>query len=191
MNTSENCVDTPAETKGPFPNKTPSQLVQENIKSDRTGIALLLNLTIQNKNNNCKGLQGALVDVWHCDREGNYSEYGENTSVHYLRGRQSTDANGNVSFITIYPGWYPGRAPHIHLEVLSASGTSLLITQIAFPENISNEVYSSPLYSSRGQADTSNASDGVFYDSLKDELAIVAGNLTNGYTLHKTIVVNG
>ena len=194
--TDGSCTVSPAETKGPFPIKTPSQLVLENIKSDRIGVALLINLTIENKSNDCAPLEGVLVDVWHCDKDGNYSEYGGTsmqqtnyTTVHFLRGRQTSDVNGNVSFISIFPGWYQGRAPHIHVEALSASGSSLLVTQIAFPENVASEVYSSTNYAAHGQADTSNTRDNVFSDSLSDELATLAGNLTDGYTLSKTITV--
>jgi len=190
------CTVSPSETKGPFPIKTPSQLVLENIKSDRIGVALLINLTIENQSKDCAPLEGVLVDVWHCDKDGNYSEYGgtsmqqtDYTSVHFLRGRQTSDANGEVSFISIFPGWYQGRAPHIHVEVLSASGSSLLVTQIAFPENVTSEVYSSTNYASHGQADTSNTSDNVFSDSLTDELGTLTGNLTDGYTLSKTITI--
>lgn len=192
-----NCTVSPSETKGPFPIKTPSQLVLENIKSDRVGVALLINLVIEDKNNNCSPLSGVLVDVWHCDKDGNYSEYGGTsmqptnyTSVHFLRGRQTTNSKGEVSFISIFPGWYQGRAPHVHVEILSASGTSLLVTQIAFPETVSSTVYSSENYAAHGQADTSNTKDNVFSDSLADELATLTGNLTDGYTLSKTITVN-
>lgn len=193
----ESCTVSPSETKGPFPIKTPSQLVLENIKSDRVGIALLINLKIENTKTDCSPLANVLVDVWHCDKDGNYSEYGgtqmqqtDYTTVHFLRGRQTTNSNGEVSFISIYPGWYQGRAPHVHVEVLSASGTSLLVTQIAFPETISSQVYSSTNYAAHGQADTSNASDNVFSDSLSQELATMTGNLTDGYTLSKTITVS-
>jgi protocatechuate 3,4-dioxygenase beta subunit len=192
------CTVTPAETKGPFPIKTPSQLVLENIKSDRVGVALLINLVIENTNNNCSPLADVLVDVWHCDKDGNYSEYGgtsmqqtDYTSVHFLRGRQTTNSKGEVSFISIFPGWYQGRAPHVHVEVLSSTGSSLLVTQIAFPETVTNTVYSSTNYVSHGQADTSNTKDNVFSDSLSDELAALTGNLTDGYTLSKTINVKG
>ena len=195
--TDGSCTVSPAETKGPFPIKTPSQLVLENIKSDRIGVALLINLTIENKSTNCAPLENALVDVWHCDKDGNYSEYGGTsmqqtnyTEVHFLRGRQTTNAKGEVSFLSIFPGWYQGRAPHVHVEILTATGSSLLVTQIAFPENVSSEVYSSTNYVAHGQADTSNTRDSVFFDSLDDELATVTGSLTDGYTLSKTITVN-
>ena len=190
------CDVSPRETKGPFPTKTPSQMVQSNIKSDRTGVALLVNLTIVDKTNKCKPLDGAHVDIWHCDKDGNYSEYGNHpmqrtdlTSAHFLRGRQITDANGHVSFLSIYPGWYHGRAPHIHIEVFDRSGRSLLVTQVAFPENISNKVYSSPLYANRGEADTPNNRDNVFSDSLSEQMATVTGNTTDGYTLSSTVIV--
>jgi protocatechuate 3,4-dioxygenase beta subunit len=194
--TGDDCNVSPPETKGPFPTKTPAQMVQSNIKSDRTGIALLINLTIVDKTNHCKPLAGAHVDIWHCDKDGNYSEYGNHpmqkndlTSAHFLRGRQKADANGLVSFLSIYPGWYHGRAPHIHIEVFDKEGKSLLVTQVAFPENISSKVYSSPLYANRGNADTSNTRDMVFADSLSEQMATVTGNTTHGYTLSSTIVV--
>ena len=190
------CDVSPKETRGPFPTKTPSQMVQSNIKSDRAGVALLINFTIVDKTNKCEPLAGAHVDIWHCDKDGNYSEYGNHpmqrtdlTSTHFLRGRQITDANGHVSFLSIYPGWYHGRAPHIHIEVFDKSGASLLVTQVAFPENISNKVYSSSLYASRGEADTPNNRDNVFSDSLAEQMATVAGNVKDGFALSSTIVV--
>ena len=192
----DECTVSPRETKGPFPTRTPAQMVQANIKSDRAGIALLINLTIVDKTNHCKPLPGAHVDIWHCDKDGNYSEYGNHpmqkndlTSAHFLRGRQTTDTTGLVSFLSVYPGWYQGRAPHIHIEVFDKTGNSLLVTQVAFPENISSKVYSSPLYANRGNPDTPNARDMVFSDSLSEQMATVTGNTSDGYTLSSTIVV--
>lgn len=183
-----NCSLSPKETAGPFPIKTPTDLVRENITSDRTGVALLMTLTVQNKSNNCQPLAGAFVDVWHCDAEGNYSEYGANAANDFLRGRQTTNANGQVSFITIFPGWYPGRSPHIHIEVLDASDNSIRVTQIAFPKEVCDTVYATDGYN--GTADTSNQNDGVFYNSLAGNMAdSVTGNTTDGYTLLKTLIV--
>ena len=194
--TGDDCDISPRETRGPFPTKTPAQLVQSNIKSDRDGLALLINFTILDKANNCEPFAGANVDVWHCDKDGNYSEYGNHamqrtdlTSAHFLRGRQTTDANGHVSFLSIYPGWYHGRAPHIHIEIFDKAGKSVLVTQVAFPENISKNVYSSPLYAARGEADTPNNRDNVFSDSLSEQMATVTGNVKDGFTLSSTIVV--
>lgn len=186
--TSGSCTLSPGETAGPYPIKTPAQLVRENIISDRLGIALLITITVQKQSDNCGPLAGVLVDLWHCDAGGNYSEYGSYTSVDFLRGRQTTDANGKVSFISIFPGWYPGRATHIHLEVLNSSGTSLRVTQIAFPKEICDTVYSTTNYN--GTADTLNANDGIFKDSLSGNMAdSITGNTTDGYTLLKTVVV--
>ena len=164
------CTVTPTETAGPFPTHTPSSLLASNIVSDRTGVPLTINITVNNSLNSCAALSGAIVDIWHCDAAGNYSEYGGGgmqsanyTSVHFLRGRQTTNTSGLVSFTSIFPGWYSGRAPHIHVHVYSADGTSLMITQIAFPTDICNTVYTTATdYKSRGTQDTSNTSDSVF-----------------------------
>lgn len=186
------CVTSPTETAGPFPIKTPADLVRENIIGDRTGIPLMITLNIQNVNDNCNPIAGALVDIWHCDAQGNYSEYdgqldGDFTSENFLRGRQTTDANGNASFISIFPGWYPGRTPHVHVEVKSSTGNSLLITQISWAEDISNTVYATQGYN--GNADTNNSNDGIVSAAnLADSLT---GNVTDGYTLTKNIKVNG
>jgi protocatechuate 3,4-dioxygenase beta subunit len=193
---SEDCTVSPRETKGPFPNKTPADYVRENIIGDRKGVALLITLTILDKNSNCEPLPDAMVDIWHCDNRGNYSEYGNSrmqrndlTQEHFLRGRQTTDADGMVSFISIFPGYYRGRAPHIHLEVLNGSEKSLLITQIAFPEDICDTVYATQNY--QGPGYIPNSRDGVFGDSLKQNMAdAVSGNTSDGYVLEKTIVVN-
>ena len=187
------CVTSAEETAGPFPIKSPADWVRENIIGNRAGVPLMIVLTIQNTNNSCMPLEGALVDVWHCDAQGNYSEYagqldGDFTGEHFLRGRQTSDANGNASFMSIYPGWYPGRTPHIHAEVKSSTGASLLITQISFPEAISSTVYGTAAYNDNGNADTNNANDGIVSAA---NLAEVTGNTTDGYTLTKTIKVAG
>ncbi|GAB3893721.1 hypothetical protein GCM10028803_08120 [Larkinella knui] len=190
------CTETSDETEGPFPTKTPTSLVAKDITSDRQGNKLTIKITVQNKNNSCAGLAGALVDIWHCDAAGNYSEYGgtgmQSTnyqSVHFLRGRQTSDANGLVTFTSIYPGWYGGRAPHIHVHVYSSSGKSLKISQIAFPEDISKVVYAQGVYASHGQADTSNARDNVFSDGVTTNMSIVTGSPSAGYELTWAIVV--
>ncbi|MCP4440904.1 MAG: intradiol ring-cleavage dioxygenase [Aureispira sp.] len=190
---SNTCQVSPQEIKGPFPIKTPADYVRENIIGDRTGVALLITIKVKNANDNCKPLVGALVDIWHCDAKGNYSEYnhqvdGDFTHKHFLRGRQTTDANGNASFISIYPGWYPGRAPHLHLEIKSSSGESLLVTQTAFLEDVSTLVYETEGYTTN--ADTKNTRDMSFKDTLDKNLPdSLTGNTKAGYTYVKTIKV--
>lgn len=186
------CATSPEETAGPFPIKSPADWVRENIIGDRAGIPLMMTFSIQNTNNNCAPLEGALVDVWHCDAKGNYSEYsgqieGNFTNEHFLRGRQTTDANGNASFLSIYPGWYPGRTPHIHIEIKSSAGSSLLVSQVSFPDNTSNTVYAESDYN--GDADTNNTNDGIVgAGNIADS---VTGNNTDGYVLTKVIKVAG
>ncbi|MGB0428721.1 MAG: intradiol ring-cleavage dioxygenase, partial [Flavobacteriales bacterium] len=189
----EDCKVTPTEIAGPFPIKTPADWVRENIIGSKAGVPLMINLKIEDINDDCKALADVSVDIWQCDAKGNYSEYagqldGDFTNEHFLRGRQTTNADGEVSFISIFPGWYPGRAPHLHLEIKSSSGDSLLVTQTAFPEAISTEVYTNSAYN--GNFDTSNTADGGFYNSLDDNmLDEITGNLTDGFTMRKTIRV--
>ncbi|MBS1744638.1 MAG: intradiol ring-cleavage dioxygenase [Bacteroidetes bacterium] len=193
----DSCTVSPEETAGPFPTHTPSSLVASDITSDRKGVPLVIKVTINNSNASCAALAGAIVDIWHCDADGNYSEYGGTqmqttnyTSVHFLRGRQTTNASGLVTFTSIFPGWYSGRAPHIHVHVYSADGSSLLVTQIAFPTDVCNTVYTTATtYYTKGKQDTSNTQDSVFADSLEYELATVEGDITNGYTLTHLITV--
>lgn len=107
---SSTCTAAPTETAGPFPTITPSSLVRSNIKDDRSGVPLTMNITIKNTNNSCAVLAGAIVDVWHCDKDGCYSEYGRTgmqtinyQGVHFLRRGQTTHANDLTSFTTILP----------------------------------------------------------------------------------------
>lgn len=197
------CTVTNAETAGPFPTITPSSLVQSNIVGDRTGVAFTLNITIANVDNNCSPLQGAIVDIWHCDKDGYYSEYGgtpmqqvDYTAYHFLRGRQVTNASGQVSFVSIFPGWYQSRATHIHVHIYNAAGNSLLVTQIAFPEGTNSAVQQVNAATSYGYTKgmngyTYNAADNVFSDSVSTEMGAITGSVSAGFVMEHTINVNG
>ncbi|MBC6612190.1 intradiol ring-cleavage dioxygenase [Hymenobacter sp. BT507] len=188
---SNSCTVAPTETEGPFPTKAPASYVRSDITDGRTGYKLTVNITVTNSSSSCAALAGALVDIWHCDAEGNYSEYGGSgmqsvnyASVHFLRGRQTTNANGLVSFTSIFPGWYSGRATHIHVHVYSASGTSLKVTQIAFPEGSGTALAAVGGYAKGMTGYTYNKSDNVFSDDTAGvEIATVTGNTTDGFTL--------
>jgi len=198
----DDCGVSPTETAGPFPTHTPSSLVTNDIRSDRTGVLLTVGITVENANQDDALLADAIVDIWHCDREGNYSEYGgtgmqntDYTAVHFLRGRQTTNSIGQVSFTTIFPGWYSGRATHIHVHVYNASGNSLLITQIAFPEGSNSAVATVNASSANGYTKgmsgyTYNASDNVFSDGAECQIADISGSIANGYVLESTIKVS-
>ena len=185
------CANSPSEMEGPYPTKSPTSYIRKDITNGSTGVALAVNILIRNVNGGCSALEGALVDIWHCDKDGNYSEYGSLTTVHFLRGRQTTGTDGVAAFTTVFPGWYPGRAPHIHVHVYSATGKSLLVTQIAFPTDVCNTVYTTATnFYTKGKQNISNTRDGIFADSLASELASVSGSISSGYTLTQTIKVS-
>jgi protocatechuate 3,4-dioxygenase beta subunit len=172
------CAVTPTETAGPYPSLT--DIFRSDVRDGKAGTLLTLVVKVVNVNSSCAAVANANVEIWHCDVQGNYSEYGTQTQETYLRGIQTTDANGEVTFTTIYPGWYQGRATHIHLEV-TIGARSIKVTQIAFPESINNSVHTSGVYASRGTNPTSNASDGIFADSLSSELVTPTGNASSGF----------
>jgi protocatechuate 3,4-dioxygenase beta subunit len=192
------CVVAPTETEGPFPSKTPASYVRSDITDGRTGYKLTIKINILNHNNNCNALAGALVDIWHCDADGNYSEYGGSgtqttnyTTVHFLRGRQTTDANGLVTFTSIFPGWYSGRTTHIHVHIYTASGTSLKVTQIAFPEGTGSAVNAVNGYGKGMTGYTYNKNDNVFSDDTTGmEIATVTGSTAAGFDLTMGISVS-
>lgn len=171
--------------------------MRSNIVDDRTGYALTIKLTINNLNNSCNPLSGALVDIWHCDKDGNYSEYGGSgstqsinyTSVNFLRGRQTTDSNGLVTFTSIFPGWYTGRATHIHVHIYNSAGTSLKVTQLAFPEGTGTALNAVGGYSKGFTNYIYNASDNVFSDGYSLELVTCTGSTTDGFVLTQSMSV--
>jgi len=172
------CAVTPTETVGPYPSLT--DLFRSDIRETKQGTQLTLTIKVVNVSGGCAPVSGANVEIWHVDAAGNYSQYGTQTTQTYLRGIQTTNSNGEVTFVTIYPGWYQGRATHIHVEV-TINGVSRKVTQMAFPETVNNTVHTSGVYSSRGNNPMSNSSDGIFSDSLSSEIVTPAGDPNSGY----------
>jgi len=172
------CAVTPTETAGPFPSLT--DLFRSDIRDGKTGTLLTLTIKVVNVSNGCAAVPNANVEIWHVDAAGNYSQYGTQTGQTYLRGIQTTNSNGEVTFTTIYPGWYQGRATHIHVEV-TINGVSTKVTQIAFPDALNTTVYATGVYASRGSNPLANASDGIFADSLSSELVTPAGDAAAGF----------
>jgi protocatechuate 3,4-dioxygenase beta subunit len=185
------CAISPNETIGPYPSL--SDLVRSDITEGKAGLPVTLTITVVNVANACAPVAAASVEIWQCDADGHYSQYNQQgyngTGQSFLRGIQATDASGRVTFQTIYPGWYQGRATHIHVEVM-LNGRSIKVTQIAFPENVTAAVYASGVYASKGQNPTTNASDNVFSDGVQNELATVVGSPTSGYTATFTVGVS-
>jgi protocatechuate 3,4-dioxygenase beta subunit len=181
------CAVTPSETAGPYPSLV--DRYRSDLREGKTGTLLALTVKVVNVNAGCAAVAHADVEVWHCDSAGNYSEYGTQTTQNYLRGIQTTSSSGEVTFTTIYPGWYQGRATHIHLEV-KTGGVSRKTTQIAFPESVNTTVYRSGVYAPRGSNPTSNLSDGIFADSLSSELVTPSGDPTSGYTASCQVAIS-
>jgi protocatechuate 3,4-dioxygenase beta subunit len=153
------CVLTPEVTEGPY--YVPSEKVRRNITEGKPGVALELRLTVLNAST-CKPIRNAVVDIWHADAGGVYSgAIAGNAGTNFLRGVQRADKNGLALFKTLYPGWYQGRATHIHVKVY-LSGNVVHTGQFFFNESISNAVYKRTPYSSHGLADTPNASDSIY-----------------------------
>ena len=201
-------TEIPDETAGPYPgdgSNGPDVLEQSGIvRSDlrssfgassgtAEGVPIDLELTITDIANGGVPFAGAAVYVWHCDREGRYSMYSEGvTDQNYLRGVQIADANGVVKYTSIFPACYSGRWPHIHFEVypdqasITDAGNAIATSQVALPEATCNEVYAQAGYeaSVSNLSQVSLTSDNVFGDDGGvHELAMVTGDVTNGYSV--------
>jgi len=201
------CAAIPQETGGPYPADgtnganalTTSGIVRSDIRSSfasasavADGVVLRVTLKVVDVASGCTPLSGRAVYLWHCDRNGNYSLYSQAiASENYLRGVQVTDASGQVTFTTIYPGCYSGRWPHIHFEIYPAlasatqGGNAIKTSQLAMPKASSDEVYAQASYATS----TSNfshitlATDNVFSDGATLQLPAVSGSVADGYTV--------
>jgi len=169
---SVNCVVSPEMTEGPY--FVDEQLNRSDIRSDPSdgsmseGVPVTLNLKVlQVDGDACVPVSGAAVDIWHCDGEGLYSDVQANGTVgrKFLRGYQLTDESGACQFTTIYPGWYMGRAVHIHVKVRTDPGSAQgheVTSQFFFDDALSDQVYTEAPYNSRGSRDMLNADDNIY-----------------------------
>jgi protocatechuate 3,4-dioxygenase beta subunit len=163
------CVVSPAMTEGPY--FVDEKLNRSDIQQDpsdgsvRAGALMNLSLRVsQVRSSGCTLLPGAIVDIWHCDAQGLYSDVvdGRNDlrGKKFLRGHQITDAGGLANFVSIFPGWYSGRAVHIHFKVRAANRE--FTSQLFFDEADISRIYAQQPYAAKGRADTPNARDGIF-----------------------------
>jgi len=180
------CVVRPELTEGPY--FVDNMLDRSDIRSDpgtgkaKPGRQLDLTFNVsQVTGGKCVPLQGAMVDVWHCDADGEYSAVrdqmqGFNTvGQKFLRGYQLTDTKGVAHFTTIYPGWYPGRTVHIHFKIRApyAPGTQVadaskkydFTSQLFFDDALSDKVFAQAPYAAKGQRNARNEADGIFRES--------------------------
>lgn len=180
------CWLTPALTEGPF--YFNSNLVRQNITEGRPGMPFHMSISVIDID--CNPIPNVLVDIWHCDKDGNYSGYGAFVGQTFMRGIQLTDSSGIAVFDTVYPGWYPGRATHIHFKVRLNSFT-YVTSQYCFLDSVNNAVYATPLYSGRGPNPTTNAMDGIFQNANPQYLVMSAApNTSGGYDGTYTIGIN-
>jgi protocatechuate 3,4-dioxygenase beta subunit len=206
------CTKIPEETAGPFPadsSNGPSVLnqtgvVRSDIRSSFAGLSgtadgvpLTIALTIVSAST-CAPLANRAVYLWHCDRAGRYSLYSSGvTTQNYLRGVQEADANGKVTFTSIFPACYSGRWPHIHFEVypsLAAAtnvSNKIATSQIALPKATCDLVYATSGYESSitTLSQVSLSSDNVFSDGSALELATATGSIASGLTVTLTVAV--
>ena len=210
---SEPVTEVPDETGGPYPGDgsngvnvlDDSGIVRSDIRSSfgssttvAQGVPLTIALTVRDAATG-QALAGRGVYLWHCDREGRYSLYSQGAeNENYLRGVQESDANGTVTFTSIYPACYSGRWPHIHFEVYGdvatavASGPIVKTSQIALPDETNAAVYATSGYEqSIGNASqVSLQSDNVFGDDGGiHQIATMSGSVAQGYTASLTIGV--
>jgi protocatechuate 3,4-dioxygenase beta subunit len=171
------CVVRPEVTEGPY--YVDEDLDRSDVRSDPvTGVVkdgALLGLAIrvsQIANGSCTPLEGARVEIWHCDSVGVYSDVSDpgfdTVGQKFLRGYQVTDANGQAAFTTIYPGWYASRTVHIHFKVHNDTSeqSNVFTSQLFFDDALSDQVFSQAPYASKGQRDTLNSTDGIYDDRL-------------------------
>jgi protocatechuate 3,4-dioxygenase beta subunit len=164
------CKLAASQEEGPF--YVALERIRSDIRLGRTGVPLRLRITVTDAST-CRPLKGAAVDIWHADGLGAYSDESSESTVGqtWLRGVQLTDGNGLVRFTTVYPGFYEGRAPHIHAKVHTNgshtktrySGGHVVHTgQFFFPEATSARVYRTSPYTQDPNSRTRNAGDRVY-----------------------------
>ena len=188
------CIVTPAQTEGPYFSDV--LLNRSDIRSDPTdgtvkpGIPLALVLRVQAvEGAQCAPLPGAVVDIWHCDASGTYSDAVDGSfdtrGRKFLRGYQVTDASGLVRFVTIYPGWYAGRAVHVHFKVRSKSRSGQdteFTSQLYFPDSVNERVLAVAPYSRPGGQALRNESDGLYRRGGRSLMLDVTNTPGGGYT---------
>jgi protocatechuate 3,4-dioxygenase beta subunit len=186
------CVARPALTEGPY--FVDEMLFRSDIRSDpsdgsvRQGALLALTFRVSQLTNACAPFGGASVDVWHCDAAGVYSDVTDpgfsTVGKKFLRGYQVTDSSGVAKFTTIYPGWYQGRAVHIHFKIRSYAGAGSayeFTSQLFFDDAITDQVHAHTPYNAKGQRTLRNSGDGI-YNQGGSQLLLALAKTSEGYS---------
>ncbi len=190
------CVVQPEMTEGPY--FLDKQLVRSDIRAEpstgalRAGVPLALTFAVTSVvGGQCTPLAGALVDLWHCDAAGEYSGFTDTMvgfrteGLRFLRGQQVTDAAGLATFTTIYPGWYEGRAVHLHFKIRTAvpgaaASTYEFTSQLFFDESLTDAVHARAPYAAKGRRAVMNADDGI-YRSAGAQMVLATASANDSY----------
>lgn len=187
------CVIRPQQTEGPF--FVEEKLNRSDIRSDpsdgsfKQGVPLRLAFQVSRvEGSACAPLSGAIVDIWQCDALGAYSDVRDMSrdtrGNKFLRGYQMTNARGIAEFLTIYPGWYQGRAVHIHFKIRTEAASRRayeFTSQLYFDETITDQVHKQTPYNSKGRRTTTNSTDSLFRRGGRELTLPLIGDV-QGYT---------
>jgi protocatechuate 3,4-dioxygenase beta subunit len=196
------CVVQPEQTEGPY--FVDKMLNRQDVRLDpvtkatQAGLPLRLTFNVsQITRGKCAPLSGAQVDLWQCDVSGVYSGVKDpnfNTvGQHFLRGYQLTDAKGTASFQTIYPGWYPGRAVHVHFKIRTTPAAATgheFTSQLYFDEAFTDRVFSREPYSKRSGQRVKNEGDGIFQKENGKQLILPVTESKDGYAGTFSLALN-
>jgi protocatechuate 3,4-dioxygenase beta subunit len=166
------------------------------VLTPRVAPPLYLTITVGDYSSGaCSAISGAQVHIWHCNAQGIYSDVQASTNgggtdytgENFLRGYQWTDSSGQVTFTTVYPGWYSGRTVHVHVKVriFDSAGnvTTEATTQLFFNDSTSDAVYAAnPAYSRSGSRDTLNSADNIYASESPSLLVSLGGSASSSYT---------
>jgi protocatechuate 3,4-dioxygenase beta subunit len=185
------CVLSPEVTEGPY--WIDVSLTRRDIREGKAGLPLEIVFTVENAKT-CETISGADVEIWHCDATGEYSGFDgaghAKSSTRYLRGHQKSAADGRARFLTVFPGWYSGRTPHIHLKVHVGGGV-VHTGQVFFNEKTTAAVYRKSPYKSHGQPDTRHAADNIYQQAGSSKAELKLTRRTNGRTGYRGSITLG
>ncbi|MES2580366.1 MAG: intradiol ring-cleavage dioxygenase [Pseudomonadota bacterium] len=195
------CIVTPEQTEGPY--FVDEKLMRSDIRFDPTDGSIqegmLLTLTInvfKTGSSACTPIKDAIVDIWHCNAEGVYSDAKDRSfdtrGRKFLRGYRLTDELGAVKFFTVYPGWYDGRAVHIHFKIRTtdASGKSHEFTsQLYFDDKLNDEVFALAPYAGKGVRRINNSNDGIYEEGGR-QLMLKPYKTADGYMANFDVGLN-
>lgn len=192
------CTLIPGETAGPFPLDLTANTAffRQDVRENKTGVQLNVKIKIIGLDN-CLPMSNIRVNIWHCDKDGLYSGYSQannqgQAGLTYLRGYQITDANGEVNFVTIFPGWYTGRICHIHFQAY-VSPMYAAISQLTFPIAAKNALYAAnPTLYTKGADPLTFNTDNIFSDGYEYQLSTLTPNTaTGGYDTYLEVAIQG